>query len=80
MVYNTAAHEVRIFIAVAGTTGIQELLTRVHNGETFDSAYQHVLPERRETTPQSHTPSIKRQLSGAQLIGLNFVLWPTVAG
>jgi hypothetical protein len=54
LVYNTAAHEVRTFIAVAGTTGIQELLTRVHNGETFDSAYQHVLPERRETNLQSH--------------------------
>ncbi len=54
LVYNTAAHEVRSFIAVAGTIGILKVLTRVHDGESFDSAYQHVLPKRREANPQSH--------------------------
>ena len=52
LVYNTAAHEVRSLIAVTGTTGIQELLTRVNNGEKFDTAYQHVLRDRRQTNPR----------------------------
>ncbi len=41
LVYNTAAHEVRSYIAAGGTPIIRDVLKRVHDGEPFDSACQH---------------------------------------
>lgn len=49
LVYNTAAHEVRSFIAAAGPAGIRDVLTRVHAGEPFDLAYQQARTVHPET-------------------------------
>lgn len=41
VVYTTAGHEVRAFLACAGPAGVLTLLDALHSGSTFDDAYSN---------------------------------------
>lgn len=44
--YAAAGHEVRPWLAEAGTAGLLKLIERVNSGDVFDAAYRDIVPRR----------------------------------